>query len=90
MPDFGNFPAGVDRYEGVRKWMPYAKAVSAKCHDFDSQGNETRTDYMKMMKIVTDAGYDGFVGIEYEGGKLDEIAGIKACKTLLERCRAAL
>ncbi len=45
---------------------------------------------MRMMKIVTDAGYDGFVGIEYEGGKLDEASGILACKKLLERCRAAL
>ncbi len=90
LPDFGNFPPDVDRYDGVRKWMPYAKAVSAKCHDFDDQGNETQTDYMRMMKIVTDSGYDGFVGIEYEGAKLDEVSGVLACKTLLERCRAAL
>lgn len=87
LPDFGNFPAEVDRYEAVKKWMPYAKAVSAKCHDFDENGNEKHTDYFKMMKIVLDAGYRGFVGIEYEGEHSDESAGVLACKRLLERCR---
>lgn len=90
LPDFGNFPPHVDRYEAVRKWMPFAKAVSAKCHEFDEAGNETRTDYTKMMRIVTDAGYDGFVGIEYEGPDGDEVAGILKCKKLLERCRAGI
>ena len=47
--------------------MPYAKGVSAKSHDFDADGNETETDYLKMMKIVLDAGYHGYVGIEWEG-----------------------
>ena len=50
--------------------MPFAKGVSAKSHDFDAEGNETKTDYRRMMKIVLDAGYHGYVGIEYEGGKL--------------------
>lgn len=85
LPDFGNFPAGVDRYDAVRQMMPYAKAVSAKCYDFGDDGGETKIDYARMMKIVLDAGYSGFVGIEYEGGRLSEIDGIKACKRLLER-----
>ncbi len=67
--------------------MPYAKAVSAKSHDFDDQGNETKTDYFKMMKIVTDAGYKSWVGIEYEGSRLDEYAGIRATKALLIKVR---
>lgn len=86
LPDFGNFHS-YDRYQGVTETMPYAKAVSAKSHDFDADGNETKTDYAKMMKIVTDAGYHGFVGIEYEGRKLDEYAGIKATKKLLVKVR---
>jgi L-ribulose-5-phosphate 3-epimerase len=94
LPDFGNFRLGgdewYDRYKGVAELMPFAKAVSAKSHDFDDDGNETRTDYVKMMKIVKDAGYTGWVGIEYEGGKLDEYAGIKATKVLLERVREQL
>lgn len=89
LPDFGNF-GEYDRYQGVRETMPYAKAVSAKSHDFDEQGNEVHTDYLRMMKIVVDAGYHGYVGIEYEGRKLDEPAGIRATKKLLERVREEL
>lgn len=94
LPDFGNFRVSknemYDRYQGVAELMPFAKAVSAKSHNFDDAGNETATDYLKMMKIVKDAGYRGYVGIEYEGNKLDEFAGIKATKKLLERCREQL
>lgn len=91
LPDFGNFAIDrkndvwYDRYKGVTELMPFAKAVSAKSHDFDDDGNETKTDYLKMMKIVLAAGYHGYVGIEYEGGKLGEPEGIKATKKLLER-----
>ena len=91
LPDFGNFRISddeqYDRYQGVKELMPYAKAVSAKSHDFDEAGNETGTDYLRMMKIVVNAGYKGYVGIEYEGDQLDEFEGIKATKQLLARVR---
>jgi L-ribulose-5-phosphate 3-epimerase len=94
LPDFGNFNIGggefYDRYQGIQELMPFAKGVSAKSHDFDDQGNEIHTDYAKMVKIVVDAGYRGFIGIEYEGGKIDETAGILATKKLLERVREQL
>lgn len=94
LPDFGNFRIGqdewYDRYEGVAELMPFAKAVSAKSHDFDEAGNETGTDYVRMMRIVLDAGYRGYVGIEYEGGGLSEPEGIRATKALLERVRAEM
>ena len=89
LPDFGNFRINgeetYDRYKGVAELMPYAKAVSAKSHDFDADGNETNTDYERMMQIVLDSGYDGYVGIEYEGRGLSEVEGVKATKKLLER-----
>lgn len=84
LPDFGNFYE-YDRYQGVEELMPFAKGVSAKSNVFDEQGNEANIDYDRMMKIVKDAGYTGYVGIEYEGDKLGEIEGIKRTKTLLER-----
>ena len=94
LPDFGNFriqdEEWYDRYKGVEELMPYAKAVSAKSHDFDSHGNEINTDYYKMMNIVLDAGYNGYVGIEYEGSKLDEMAGIQATKDLLGKVKDSL
>jgi len=95
LPDFGNFNIGggkqYDRYKGVDELMPFAKAVSAKSHDFDGEGNETKTDYFKMLDIVVNKhGYHGYCGIEYEGSKLSEAEGIKATKKLLERVRAKM
>lgn len=91
LPDFGNFD-DYDRYLGVEELMPFAKGVSAKSVKFDAAGNETETDYLKMMKIVLAAGYHGYVGIEYGGGGEggDEFVGIRATKKLLERVRDQL
>lgn len=88
LPDFGNFPPEIDRYEAVAALMPFAKAVSAKSYDFDENGDETKIDYYKMMKVVLDAGYKGYVGVEYEGNRLNENDGIIATKKLLEKIRA--
>ncbi len=94
LPDFGNFHVGggkmYDRYKGVDELMPYAKAVSAKSHEFDAEGNEVKTDYLRMMKIVLEHGYNGYVGVEYEGSKVDAYQGIKLTKALLERVRDEL
>lgn len=91
LPDFGNFRVSkdemYDRYRGVEELMPFAKAVSAKSHAFNDEGNETNTDFFRMMKIVLDHGYHGWVGIEWEGGGLSEHEGILATKKLLERVR---
>lgn len=89
LPDFGNFYE-YDRYQGVTDLMPFAKGVSAKTHDFDDEGNDTVVDYHRMLQIVKDAGYKGYVGIEYEGNNLSEDEGIKKSKILLEKVGAAL
>ena len=94
LPDFGNFriegDTWYDRYKGVDELMPYAKAVSAKSNNFNEKGDETQTDYYKMIKIVLDSGYDGYIGIEYEGTELEEMDGILATKKLLERVGISL
>lgn len=93
LPDFGNWSINhktnevYDRYLGMSELMPFAKAVSAKGYGFDSNGNETATDYRKVMKIVLEAGYRGWVGIEWEGTEPDEYEGIRLTKKLLERIR---
>ncbi|MGJ1421710.1 TIM barrel protein [Sphingobacterium spiritivorum] len=84
LPDLGNFYE-YDRYQGVTDLMPYAHGVSAKSHDFDAEGNETQIDYARMMKIVKDAKFKGFVGIEYEGDKHSEIDGVLLTKKLLQK-----
>ncbi len=104
LPDFGNFcikrkdpkdySAGCaemyDIYKGVAELMPSAKAVSAKAHDFDEDGNETNIDYTKMLQIVKDAGYTGYIGVEYEGNILSEEKGIMATKNLILRASKEL
>jgi L-ribulose-5-phosphate 3-epimerase len=89
LPDFGNF-YDYDRYQGVEELMPFAKGVSAKSHEFDAAGDEIRTDYGRMLRIVLAAGYRGWVGVEYEGNALSEPEGIRATQKLLERVRAEL
>jgi sugar phosphate isomerase/epimerase len=94
LPDFGNFrlegDTWYDRYRGVEELMPFAKAVSAKSNEFDDDGNETQTNYRRMLRIVLNAGYHGHVGIEYEGQKHSEPEGIRLTKRLLERVRDEL
>jgi len=95
LPDFGNFPLDdkgnykIDVYDAISRMMPYAKGVSAKSYDFGEDGTETKLDYARILKIVTDAGYHGFVGIEYEGSRLSEPEGIRATKRLLEKLRGS-
>ncbi|MFM8736021.1 MAG: sugar phosphate isomerase/epimerase family protein [Pirellulales bacterium] len=89
LPDFGNFH-DYDRYRGVEELMPFAKGVSAKSHEFDAEGNEVRTDYRRMLQIVLDAGFHGWVGVEYEGKGLSEAEGVMATRKLLERIRDEL
>ena len=98
LPDFGNWcvrrkevnkkwgdcaEVYPDKYEGTKMMMPAAMAVSAKSYDFDEAGNETTIDYLKMLQIVKDAEYTGFIGVEYEGDRLNERDGIKATRDLL-------
>ena len=84
LPDLGNFYE-YDRYAGVTDMMPYAKGVSGKTHDFDAEGNETKIDYAKMMKIIADSKYSGYIDVEYEGNILNEDEGIKASIALVKK-----
>lgn len=102
LPDFGNFcitrdsanwricNEQYDRYKGVSELMPFAKGVSAKTNNFDAEGNEVEMDYLRLMKIVKEAGFKGIVGIEYEGEKLSEDDGIRATLKLLQKVGATL
>lgn len=91
LPDFGNFRISpseqFDRYIGVEMLMPWAKGVSAKSQAFDADGNETETDFYRMIKIVLDSGFRGYIDVEYEGSLLTEEEGIRATKSLLEKAR---
>jgi len=97
-PDFGNWCLSAkwgttqgdcekvyDRYKGVAELLPYAKAVSAKSYNFNEQGEDTKIDYYKMMKIVKESDYNGYIGIEYEGMEKSEHEGILITKELMKK-----
>ncbi|RMB63322.1 sugar phosphate isomerase/epimerase [Dokdonia sinensis] len=99
LPDFGNFCVKreggerwgapcveeYDTYKGIKEMMPYAKGVSAKSYNFDSYGNETKLDYQRIMQIVADSGFKGYVGTEYEGPLEDPKKGIALTKALVQK-----
>ena len=88
LPDFGNFPAEVDRYDAVEAFMPYAKAVSAKASRFTAGGLVEETDFYRMMRIVRDGGYTGYVGIESAPPSAElEADAIRMTRDLLRRIR---
>lgn len=90
LPDFGNF-GEYDRYQGVRELLPFARGVSAKSYDFDpATGAHPSIDYLRMLRIVHESSYRGFIGIEYEGSSHGEDDGIRLTKSLLERVRSEI
>ena len=98
LPDFGNFcierkeqecVSAYDRYQGMSELMPFAKALSAKSHAFDEQGNETQSDFFRMIEIAKENQYSGYVGIEFEGTIDSEEEGIIKTKNLLDKAIAA-
>lgn len=72
-----------DMYDGIEKLMKFAKGVSAKTHGFDSNGNDVDIDYKKMLQIVKNSGYSGFIGVEAQAFTMDPIEAIQASKKLL-------
>jgi sugar phosphate isomerase/epimerase len=97
-PDFGNWclsakwgstqgdcAKAYDRYQGVSELLPYAKAVSAKSYNFNEQGEDSKIDYYRMMKIVKESAYEGYIGIEYEGMEKSEHEGILITKELMKK-----
>ncbi len=97
-PDFGNWCLSAkwgttqgeceniyDRYQGVAELLPYAKAVSAKSYNFNELGEDTKIDYYRLMKLVKESSYDGYIGIEYEGLEKSEHEGILMTKKLMKK-----
>jgi sugar phosphate isomerase/epimerase len=98
LPDFGNFcishPWGTiqegcadmyDIYKGIELLLPYAKGVSAKTYDFDSNGEQPLLDYKRLTGIVKASGFKGYIGIEYEGINQPEDEGVRNTLKLLKK-----
>ncbi|MEM8669768.1 MAG: sugar phosphate isomerase/epimerase family protein [Planctomycetota bacterium] len=86
LPDTGNFRVNKDEtydsYRGVKKLMKWAKGFSIKDRVWDDQGKQSEMDFERMLKIVIDAGYHGYCGIEYGGYE-----GLEAARKRLEKVR---
>ncbi len=102
LPDFGNFRISradrnnpnapiesYDSYQGVREMMPLARGVSVKPTVWDAHGKSSPIDLDKMMRIVVDAGYRGYCGIEH-GRPGRELEAIRELREQLEATRARL
>ena len=102
LPDFGNFSISrpternptaklesYDSYVGVQEMMPLAKGVSVKPTVWDFHGKSGPIDLPKMMKIVVDAGYHGYCGIEH-GASGRELESIRELREQLEATRTQL
>ncbi len=102
LPDFGNFSISrptektpdaklesYDSYVGVQEMMPLAKGVSVKPTVWDFKGNSAPIDLARMMKIVVDAGYHGYCGIEH-GPAGRELEGVRELREQLEVTRTQL
>jgi sugar phosphate isomerase/epimerase len=98
LPDFGNFCMSqdwgttqgectdyYDRYQGVKELLPFAKGVSAKTYDFDANGEQPKMDYKKLLAIVRESGFKGYIGLEFEGENQPEEEGIRKTKKLVEK-----
>lgn len=104
LPDFGNWCTAVtwgstengkcanayDKYLGTSEFLPYARGLSAKSYNFNSEGDETSIDFKRMLSLMKESGFSGYVGVEYEGSELSEPEGIRATKALLEKSWSAL
>ena len=98
LPDFGNFCLSedwgttqgeckdyYDRYKGVQEMLPFAKGVSAKTYDFDSNGEQPKMDYKRLIDMVKASGFSGYIGVEFEGNTQPEEEGIRKTKALIEK-----
>src|SRR5439155_18551297 len=94
LADFQNFdlPEGkrYDPYQGITELMPFAKGVSAQTYEFEASGQPRGADFRRLLKIVVDSGYRGYIEVEFSGENISEADGIRNSKLLLQRLRSEL
>ncbi|MEM7700144.1 MAG: TIM barrel protein [Verrucomicrobiota bacterium] len=83
MPDFGKLENNV--YAGTEAMLPHSRAISCKMHSFDESGNQPDFDYPRLVKMISDSDYSGYLAIEWEGKKLEPVPGVKASRAIIER-----
>ncbi|MEP1448693.1 MAG: sugar phosphate isomerase/epimerase family protein [Paraglaciecola sp.] len=79
-----------DTIQGLHDLAPYTRGVSAKTYGFESNGQESKINYLQCMKILTAAGFTGYACAEFEGEGMSEMAGSIATISLLKQTRDML
>ena len=80
MCDTGNFLE--DPYDKIAKLAPHIGYMHAKTYYGGGEWYTLNLDYKRIARIVTDAGYSGYVGLEFEGKENAETAVPKSIKML--------
>jgi sugar phosphate isomerase/epimerase len=83
--DTGNFH-GEDPYADLARCVPYAVTVQVKVEMQAKGGPKQEADFGRLVRMVRDAGYRGYVTLEYEAAE----APLTAIPRLLDRLRAIL
>jgi len=81
--DIGNIRKDI-RYEGFESLLPFAVHIHAKTYNFEDDSRETTIDYDRVMKMIYNHNYEGYISIEYEGDG-DELEGVKSSERLIKR-----
>lgn len=77
--DLGNFGRDANIiYKAIENVASHTIFVHAKCYDLTDDLREKNYDYERIIKILNDAGYNGFLSIEYEGQGPEETEVAKA------------
>lgn len=72
--DSGNFSSGADPYAELAEIAPYAINAQIKI-EITVNGKKQPADMPRMIKILRDAGYGGWIVLEYEGAE-DPYTGV--------------
>lgn len=83
--DSGNFH-GEDPYADLARCVPYAVTVQVKVEMQAKGGPKQEADFARLVGMVKEAGYRGYVTLEYEAAE----APLTAIPRLLDRLRALL
>ncbi len=84
--DTNNFPK-EDRYSHMKNVIDRIVQIHAKILEIDEERGDLTIDYDRVLSMARDAGFNGFVSIEYEGKEDAWSAVTKASKYLLRKIR---
>ncbi len=89
--DTGNFPptsqVGPLTYSSIERSAPHAAIVHAKFFNVQPDGADRDFDWRRIHSILQNAGFRGFLSVEYEGADADEVAVMRRIAPFLRTLR---